>query len=606
MLYNKTNKEKRWVLMKFLFRLPFRRQLTVILLLLSLLIALFTSIFSYQLAYQQFREMSIQLTQNSISMVRKSVDDYFNTAQECTTNILSSPTLRRLSELSKWEATIQEDSYWSIIASDVRGGIVASNELDVSFSRIEIHLRNGCSYGTDRQLYFSDYDDCLQALDASGLDIADNYIGTQWQALSLPSHSSAELVCVRYIYNSLINRVGVAIFVMKPYELDWLFKTMGDAQMITQNGIILASQNRKQIGTQLDIPALFEAMSANPGSNTITYQEDGSEKLISYGPVGNTSVYLVVPNTTYETMLAEKTTQYQRSVVQITIFAVLTAALIAAVISRNMGRNLKKLLDFIRQVDVSHDVDLRYQAEGNSEYDQLGIKINEMLDTLQSVTALREEDLQVNQALELSLLRAQLNPHLLYNTLNSVLWNLENHQDQNATMLIASLSGYFQYALSKGNQIIPLQDEITLIQYYLDLQRIARHKEFTLKLEIPEPYLATMLPKLTLQPIVENAILHGFDGYRDDGLITITAKEDAGKLILEVCDNGFGIMPDELDSLNTSLHARLHPTDLHSFGLYGINRTLQQNYGNEYGLTIASEIDQFTCVRITLPLEETK
>ena len=143
-----------------------------------------------------------------------------------------------------------------------------------------------------------------------------------------------------------------------------------------------------------------------------------------------------------------------------------------------------------------------------------------------------------------------------------------------------------------------------MIQYYLDLQRIARHKDFTLKLDIPECFLSVKLPKLTLQPIVENAILHGFDGYRDDGTITISAKDEDDKLILQVTDNGFGILPEELVSLNDSLHARVRPTDLHSFGLYGINRTLQQNYGSEYGIAITSEIDSFTCVTVTLPLNE--
>ena len=488
----------------------------------------------------------------------------------------------------------------------MRSGIVAANELEVSFSRIELYLRNGCAYTTDRQLLFSDYDACLSALENNGFEIADNYIGTQWQVMLFTEKSETDLTCVRYIYNNVMERVGVAVFSVKPYELDRLFEALGDAQIITPKGKILASQDSKLVGTQLDNDTLLEAIAVKPGGDTITYQEEGTEKLISYGPVGSTSVYLVVPNTTYENMLASKTNQYQRSVVQITVIAVLCAALIAAFISRNMSKNLQKLLDFIRQVDVSHDVQLRYHAEGNSEYDQLGIKINEMLDTIQAVTALREEDLQVNQTLELSLLRAQLNPHLLYNTLNSVLWNLENHQDKNAANLIASLSGYFQYALSKGNQIIPLQDEITLIQYYLDLQRIARHKNFILNLDISQQHLSVRIPKLTLQPIVENAILHGFDGYRDDGIISITAKEKTGKLILEVCDNGFGIMPDELERLNASLHTRLHPADLHSFGLYGINRTLQQNYGSEYGITITSEIDQFTSVVVTLPLEETE
>lgn len=589
--------------MKKLFQLPFRRQLTVVLLLLSLLIALFTSIFSYQLAYRQFRDMSIQLTQNSISAVRSSVDDYFNTVQDYTTEILSIPSLRTLPDLSRAEATQRGKVYISILSPEVRSRIVNASKADVIFSRIEFYLRNGSTYTTEREHYFSDYQACLTVLEANGLNVTDHYVGTQWSVMPFSENSSTDLVCVRYFYNNLMERVGVALFSIKPYTLDRLFRTLGDAQIISSNGSILAGLDSKLVGTQLDNDALFEAIAAIPGGDTITYRENGAEKLISYGPVGSTSVYLVVPNTTYEKMLATKTEQYQRSVIQITVFAVLCAALIAAVISRKMGKNLKKLLDFIRQVDISHNVDLRYPVESNSEYDQLGAKINDLLDTFQSVTALREEDLQVNQTLELSLLRAQLNPHLLYNTLNSVLWNLENHQDQNASKLIASLSGYFQYALSKGNQIIPLADELTLIQYYLDLQRLARHKSFTLKLDIPESYLSVMLPKLTLQPIVENAILHGFDGYRDDGIITITVQKENNKLNLLVTDNGFGIMPDELDSLNRSLHARMRPSDLHSFGLYGINRTLQQTYGSEYGLQISSEVDSFTCVTVTLPID---
>lgn len=589
--------------MKKLFQLPFRRQLTVVLLLLSLLIALFTSIFSYQLAYRQFRDMSIQLTQNSISAVRSSVDDYFNTVQDYTTEILSIPSLRTLPDLSRAEATQRGKVYISILSPEVRSRIVNASKADVIFSRIEFYLRNGSTYTTEREHYFSDYQACLTVLEANGLNVTDHYVGTQWSVMPFSENSSTDLVCVRYFYNNLMERVGVALFSIKPYTLDRLFRTLGDAQIISSNGNILAGLDSKLVGTQLDNDALFEAIAAIPGGDTITYRENGAEKLISYGPVGSTSVYLVVPNTTYEKMLATKTEQYQRSVIQITVFAVLCAALIAAVISRKMGKNLKKLLDFIRQVDISHNVDLRYPVESNSEYDQLGAKINDLLDTFQSVTALREEDLQVNQTLELSLLRAQLNPHLLYNTLNSVLWNLENHQDQNASKLIASLSGYFQYALSKGNQIIPLADELTLIQYYLDLQRLARHKSFTLKLDIPESYLSVMLPKLTLQPIVENAILHGFDGYRDDGIITITVQKENNKLNLLVTDNGFGIMPDELDSLNRSLHARMRPSDLHSFGLYGINRTLQQTYGSEYGLQISSEVDSFTCVTVTLPID---
>ena len=229
--------------MKKLFQLPFRRQLTVVLLLLSLLIALFTSIFSYQLAYRQFREMSIQLTQSSISMVRKSVDDYFQTIQECTTDILSSSSLRTLSNLSQQEAAQRSASYKTIIATDIRAGMAAANSVNVFFSWIEFYLQNGTGYTSGQRLSFSGYEDCLAVLEKNGVEISDSYIGTQWQILSFGSDSGQDLTCVRYIYNNLMERVGVAIFAVKPHELDRLFKTLGDAQIINPNGTVLASQD---------------------------------------------------------------------------------------------------------------------------------------------------------------------------------------------------------------------------------------------------------------------------------------------------------------------------------------------------------------------------
>ena len=186
--------------MKKLFQLPFRRQLTVVLLLLSLLIALFTSIFSYQLAYRQFRDMSIQLTQNSISAVRSSVDDYFNTVQDYTTEILSIPSLRTLSDLSRAEATQRGEAYISILSPEVRSRIVNASKADVIFSRIEFYLSNGSTYTTEREHYFSDYQACLTVLEANGLNVTGHYVGTQWSVMPFSEKSSTDLVCVRYFY----------------------------------------------------------------------------------------------------------------------------------------------------------------------------------------------------------------------------------------------------------------------------------------------------------------------------------------------------------------------------------------------------------------------
>ena len=177
--------------MKKLFRLPFRRQLAIVLILLSLLIAIFTSIFSYQLAYRQFRDMSVQLTQNSISTVRASVDDYFSTIQQCTTDILSSSSLRTLATLSQSETENRAQALWSIALADVRSGIAAASGQRVHFSHIEFYLQNGCSYSTDRQLQYADYSACLNALSEGGLNVADAYVGTHDHIAPHPLHDGS-------------------------------------------------------------------------------------------------------------------------------------------------------------------------------------------------------------------------------------------------------------------------------------------------------------------------------------------------------------------------------------------------------------------------------
>lgn len=586
--------------MKLLNRMPFRRQLTVALMLISIAITLYTSLFSYRLANRQFSDMSNELTQSGINMLRDSIEDYFTDIIDITADILSSPSLRKISELEDPDPQ-NISPVWQSMDAEIRSGFKAAKERRIQFSATEIHFSNGLNYSTEKELIFHDYRSCTDYMsEITGK--SGGYVGIHWLTLNSSSDSVYDLWCLRYIYNSRMIPVGVALFSVNHLQVEKLISPIDSAVIMDTSGRILAASDRNKTGTGFAVPELLSAIAEKPGNNTFLYTENNEEHFIYYAPVGTVNSYLVVPNTAYEDLLKSKTALYKKSVVLLIISGLLISALVAFSFSKSMSTNMKKLTDFIHTAGKDENSEARYTVSGNTEYDQIGKRINEMLDSIQEEEKKRADALKLTQALELRLLQAQLNPHLLYNTLNSVLWNLKNRQDDNAEQLIASLSGYFQYALSDGRQCIPLRDELKLIECYLDLQHLARHKSFTFTQDIPEEILKNPIPKLSLQPLVENSIEHGFDGYRDDGIIHLKGETDGNVIKLYLSDNGFGMTQEELSELNQMFGQELPLHEIRSFGLYGINRTIRQLYGPGYGLMISSEVDRYTMVTVTIPV----
>ena len=205
--------------------------------------------------------------------------------------------------------------------------------------------------------------------------------------------------------------------------------------------------------------------------------------------------------------------------------------------------------------------------------------------------------------LEIRLIQSQLKPHLLYNTLESAAWAIRNKDNAKAEALVYALSNFFRYILSKGSEWITVGEEIEILNNYINIQNLSREKRFELHVKIPRKLLSYKIPRMTLQPILENSILHGFFGYCDDGVVTIRTKISPANdtLAIIVRDNGIGIEDDMLEELNKAVNAKTTEEGQLHFGMYSINRRIQNLYGKEYGLTIKSRITEFTEVNITLP-----
>jgi two-component system sensor histidine kinase YesM len=200
---------------------------------------------------------------------------------------------------------------------------------------------------------------------------------------------------------------------------------------------------------------------------------------------------------------------------------------------------------------------------------------------------------------ELALLQSQVNPHFLYNTLDTIVWLIESGEINGAVKMVASLSNYFRFSLSRGKNVITLEEEEQHVRSYLEIQQMRYSDIMDYEIDIPDHLKQYIIPKLTLQPLVENALYHGIKNRRRKGVIRLTGREENGHIILEVMDDGRGMSEERLREVRASLGESTGE----GFGLRTVHQRIQILFGAEYGLTIESELDVGTKVIVTIPMK---
>ena len=211
----------------------------------------------------------------------------------------------------------------------------------------------------------------------------------------------------------------------------------------------------------------------------------------------------------------------------------------------------------------------------------------------------RQEQIHLRET-ELALIQAQINPHFLYNTLDAIVWLIESGKNEQAETMVTSLSFYFRSFLSEGRDIVTISEETNHIRSYLEIQQVRYRDIMEYEINIDPSIEKFKLPKLTLQPLVENAIYHGLNPQRGKGLITVTGRSEGDKVILEVKDTGAGMDPEQLDKLRT----KIRNEDTTSFGLVAAYKRLRLLYGEDFDFDIVSEAGEGTAIMISFPGKE--
>ena len=276
---------------------------------------------------------------------------------------------------------------------------------------------------------------------------------------------------------------------------------------------------------------------------------------------------------------------------------ILAAALFTSwLLSHLLGRPLRGLASAMERFESDADHFTYQPVGGTREVRELSDSFGHMVVRIQQLmSTVRQEEVNLRKT-ELKALQAQINPHFLYNTLDSIAWMCERGRNTDAVNMVHALARLFRISISRGNELIPIAKELEHAESYLQIQKYRYKNQFTYTFEVDPACLEYYCNKITLQPIIENAINHGLDLMVDEGQITVQVCQEGEDILFRVRDNGVGMSREQVDAI---LHHS--PGDRTGIGIKNVDDRLKIYFGKEYGLWITSELDVGTCVEIRMP-----
>ena len=283
------------------------------------------------------------------------------------------------------------------------------------------------------------------------------------------------------------------------------------------------------------------------------------------------------------------------------IISLVLVVIVSFKFSRTLTNPIFKLKRLMKQAE-SGDLTVRFNFQHNDEIGELGQSFNHMIARIDQLIQMVYVEQENKRTAEMKSLQEQIKPHFLYNTLDTISWMARDYDAEDIVRLVDALTNMFRIGLSHGKDIITVKEEITHVSNYLYIQKIRYKDKLNYVIHVDESLYAVEVPKLILQPLVENAIYHGVKAKRGGGTITITGVPEGENLVFTVQDNGAGMPQEKVEELNRRMSERSVLDEKKSFGLFYIRERIQLCYGTGYGVHVESALGEGTRVTITLPL----
>lgn len=283
------------------------------------------------------------------------------------------------------------------------------------------------------------------------------------------------------------------------------------------------------------------------------------------------------------------------------VFSGFLMAIILILVSAKIAKNITQPIDCLKDtIETIEQGDLTIQAvEGEDEIGILAKSVNQMTSTIRELISQIHREEKEKRNAELLALQSQINPHFLYNTLNSIKMMAKIQGASGITNTLESLIAFLVFCTKNREELITLSEEAQIAQSYVDIMNLRYLNKITYRCDIPEAFANCQTIRFLLQPMIENAFLHGYAS-STNGMISVSAFQQEGFLILRVADNGMGIESERIPAiLDGSLEAEKNRTT--SIGLYNINQRIKMMLGKEYGIHIRSRLGFYTVIDTKLP-----
>lgn len=344
----------------------------------------------------------------------------------------------------------------------------------------------------------------------------------------------------------------------------------GQVYLYDQNGFIVSHSNKKMLGKSYVLSTHLDQKTG------WTIVEESPTKII-LGALNDT--YWIIGS--------------------ILITGLILAVAVSVYISRRISTPLTALSDAMDKFG-SPDFTPPCVARGTQEIDHLQESFKHMADEITSLMERIQEREKQKRALEVNFLRAQINPHFLYNTLFSIRCAVEVGKNEQAAKMLSAFIDLLRSTLAVKNTTIPLSDELETTRKYLVVQKLRYGEKINYEIEMPKDTEDCMVPPLILQPLVENAIFHGLEAKSEAGTVIIESAFQGNNLLLTITDDGVGMDSETLEKVRASLHQTVIK-DAHSIGMSNVHNRIRLNYGEDYGMSIDSFQGMGTTITLLMP-----
>lgn len=366
--------------------------------------------------------------------------------------------------------------------------------------------------------------------------------------------------------------------------------------IVDAQGNIVYHPDQQLIASNQKVELISQVM-RTPGSSFVTSEGKNSRM---YTIKTSQATGWKIVGVTYVDELVSNKDELQTYTLFGGIGLLIVAVLLSIILSLRISRPIKQLESSMKQVEKGN-FDIQVDIQSSNEIGHLSKRFNRMTAEIKELMLQNVKEQELKRKSELQVLQAQINPHFLYNTLDSIIWMSESGKSKEVTQMTASLAKLFRLSISKGEEFISIFNEIEHIKNYLTIQKMRYKSKLDFEINVDKSILSYKAIKIILQPLVENAIYHGIRNNEGIGTIQITGIRKENRILLQVIDNGIGMSQEDIQSMYRKDRTSEKGSGI---GVQNVDTRIKLHFGEPYGLHFESELGRGTTVNVWLPVIE--